>query len=50
MKRLLYLTLCLSLLAGCGKDAGSDPIEEEPTEPVSPKDVKLELSLKDLVF
>ncbi len=44
MKRLLYLTLCLSLLAGCSKDK----IEEDT--PVPPEDVILELSATDLVF
>ena len=48
MKRFFYLMLCLSLLAGCGKDKDKDI--SEPDEPEVPAVVTLELSEADLIF
>lgn len=47
---LLYLVLGgMLLVASCSGDSSSDPIDE-PDKPEPPKNVTLELSLKDLVF
>ena len=42
MKRFFYLMLCLSLLAGCGKDKDKDI--SEPDEPEVPEVVNWYLS------
>ena len=48
MKRFFYLMLCLSLLAGCGKDKDKDI--SEPDEPEVPAVVTLDLSVGVFFF